>query len=230
MIEAINLVKSYRVGGQTLPAANGVNLSVAKGEIVAVVGHSGSGKTTLLSLLGGLTRPDSGQVSIEGTTIWSLSDNDLSELRNRELGFIYQFSSLIPTLTVQENVCLPSAFGLGLDNLVGRTLGLLEQVGLGDKAHFYPSQLSGGQQRRVAIARAFINSPSIILADEPTGDLDEETEGDIIKLFQQVNREFGTTFVIVTHNKTIATQAHRQLIMKNGVLSEVVSSLQGESS
>jgi len=220
MIEAINLVKSYRVGGQTLPATNGVNLAVGKGEMVAVIGHSGSGKTTLLSLLGGLTRPDSGEVLIGGTTIWSLSDNDLSELRNRELGFIYQFSSLIPTLSVQENVCLPSAFGLGMDNLVGRTLGLLEQVGLADKAHFYPAQLSGGQQRRVAIARAFINSPSIILADEPTGDLDEETEGDIINFFQQVNREFGTTFVIVTHNKTIATQAHRQLVMKNGVLSE----------
>jgi len=223
MIEAINLAKSYRVGGQTLSAANGVNLAVDKGEMVAVIGHSGSGKTTLLSLLGGLTRPDSGQVIIGKTNIWSLSDNDLSELRNRELGFIYQFSSLIPTLSVQDNVCLPSAFGLGLENLIGRTLGLLEQVGLADKAHFYPAQLSGGQQRRVAIARAFINSPSIILADEPTGDLDEETEGDIIKLFQQVNRESGTTFVIVTHNKTIASQAHRQLIMKNGVLNEVES-------
>ncbi len=220
MIEAINLAKSYRVGGQTLSAANGVNLAVDKGEMVAVIGHSGSGKTTLLSLLGGLTRPDSGQVKIGKTNIWSLSDNDLSELRNRELGFIYQFSSLIPTLSVQENVFLPSAFGLGLDNLVGRTLGLLEQVGLADKAHFYPAQLSGGQQRRVAIARAFINSPSIILADEPTGDLDEETEGDIIKFFKQVNRDFGTTFVIVTHNKTIAAQSHRQLVMKNGVLSE----------
>jgi len=227
MIEAINLVKSYRVGGQTLSAANGVNLAVDKGEMLAVVGHSGSGKTTLLSLLGGLTRPDSGEVLIGKTNIWSLSDNDLSELRNRELGFIYQFSSLIPTLSVQENVCLPSAFGLGLENLVGRALGLLEQVGLADKAHFYPAQLSGGQQRRVAIARAFINSPSVILADEPTGDLDEETESDIIKFFQQVNRESGTTFVIVTHNKNIAAQSHRQVVMKDGVLGEGTEKLAG---
>lgn len=222
MIEAKNLSKSYRVGGQVLSAASGVNLSVGKGEMVAVVGHSGSGKTTLLSLLGGLTRPDSGQVLINGTSIWSLSDNELSELRNRELGFIYQFSSLIPTLSVLENVCLPSAFGLGLDKLVDRARGLLEQVGLADKERFYPAQLSGGQQRRVAIARSFINSPSIILADEPTGDLDEETESDIIGFFNRINKEHESTFIIVTHNKTIASQAHRQLVMKNGILSETV--------
>ncbi len=219
MIEAKNLSKSYRVGGQNLAAAVDVNLKVDKGEMVAVVGHSGSGKTTLLSLLGGLTRPDSGEVLIGGNAIWNLSDNELSELRNRELGFIYQFSSLIPTLSVLQNVCLPSAFGRGLDKLQDRARVLLEQVGLSDKAHFYPAQLSGGQQRRVAIARAFIGSPSVILADEPTGDLDEETEADIIRLFRQVNEEQSTTFVIVTHNKSIASQTQRQLTMRDGVLS-----------
>lgn len=218
MIKAINLCKSYRAGGQSLAAADRVNLNVAKGEMVAVVGHSGSGKTTFLSLLGGLTRPDSGQVLIDGVDIWSLSDGAISELRNRKLGFIYQFSSLIPTLSVLENVCLPSVFGPGDDNPTELAKDLLAQVGLADKAGFYPAQLSGGQQRRVAIARAFIGSPALILADEPTGDLDEETEREIINLFRRVNAEQATTFVIVTHNRELATQVHRQVVMKNGVL------------
>jgi putative ABC transport system ATP-binding protein/lipoprotein-releasing system ATP-binding protein len=222
MIEAKNLCKSYRAGGQTLAAADRINLKVAKGEMVAVVGHSGSGKTTLLSLLGGLTRPDSGQVLIDGVDIWSLSDGALSELRNRKLGFIYQFSSLIPTLSVLDNICLPSAFGPGLDNLVARARELLAQVGMADKAGFYPAQLSGGQQRRVAIARAFIGGPAVILADEPTGDLDEDTEREIINLFRRFNQEQATTFVVVTHNREIAAQAHRQLVMKNGVLEAVL--------
>lgn len=220
MIEAKNLCKTYQAGGQTLAAADRVNINVAKGEMVAVVGHSGSGKTTLLSLLGGLTRPDSGQVLIEGVDIWSLGDATLSELRNRKLGFIYQFSSLIPTLSVLDNICLPSVFGPGLDNLTGRAQELLAQVGMADKAGFYPAQLSGGQQRRVAIARAFIGAPAVILADEPTGDLDEATEREIINLFRKFNTEQNTTFVIVTHNREIAAQAHRQLVMKNGVLGE----------
>ncbi|NTV14638.1 MAG: ABC transporter ATP-binding protein [Desulfobulbaceae bacterium] len=218
MIEAINLCKTYRAGGQTLAAADCVNFKVAKGEMVAVVGHSGSGKTTLLSLLGGLTRPDSGQVSIAGVDIWTLSDARLSELRNLKLGFIYQFSSLIPTLSVLDNVCLPSVFGPQTDNPNVLAKELLAQVGLADKADFYPAQLSGGQQRRVAIARAFIGSPAVILADEPTGDLDEDTEREIINLFRRVNAEQATTFVIVTHNREIAAQVDRQLVMKNGVL------------
>jgi len=218
MIEAINLCKTYQAGGQSLAAADRVNIKIAKGEMVAVVGHSGSGKTTLLSLLGGLTSPDSGQVFIDGVDIWSLSDGALSELRNRKLGFIYQFSSLIPTLSVLENVCLPSIFGPGEVNPVERAKDLLEQVGLSDKSGFYPAQLSGGQQRRVAIARAFIGAPAVILADEPTGDLDEETEGEIINLFRRVNAEQATTFVIVTHNREIATKVNRQMVMKNGVL------------
>lgn len=226
MIEARNLCKTYRAGGQTLAAADRVNINVGRGEMVAVVGHSGSGKTTLLSLLGGLTRPDSGQVLIDGVDIWSLADAGLSELRNRKLGFIYQFSSLIPTLSVLDNICLPSAFGPGLDNLTGRATELLARVGLADKAGFYPAQLSGGQQRRVAIARAFICEPAVILADEPTGDLDVETEGEIINLFRWFNAEHSTTFVIVTHNREIAAQAHRQLVMKNGVLGETVLGLQ----
>lgn len=220
MIEARNLCKTYRAGGQLLAAADRIDLLVPKGEMLAVIGHSGSGKTTLLSLLGGLTRPDSGEVLIDGVAIWALADGALSELRNRKLGFIYQFSSLIPTLSVLDNICLPSVFGGNADHLAERARDLLAQVGLADKAGFYPAQLSGGQQRRVAIARAFINSPPVILADEPTGDLDEETEREIIALFRRFNREQATTFVIVTHNREIAAQAHRQLVMRNGLLAE----------
>lgn len=218
MIEAKDLSKSYRAGGQSLAAADRVNLRIAKGEMVAVVGHSGSGKTTLLSLLGGLTRPDGGQVLIDGVDIWRLADAERAELRNRKLGFIYQFSSLIPTLSVLDNVCLPCVFGPKADTPRARAQELLAQVGLADKAGFYPAQLSGGQQRRVAIARAFIGAPAVILADEPTGDLDEQTEAEIINLFRQVNAAQATTFVIVTHNRELAAQVHRQLVMKNGVL------------
>lgn len=222
MIEAKNLYKKYTVEEQSLTVAEGINLVVRKGEMVSIVGHSGSGKTTLLSLLGGLTKPDSGQVMLDGIDIWALGDSKLSELRNRKLGFIYQFSSLIPTLSALDNICLPTAFGTVVEDLADRANDLLAKVGLADKAGFYPSQLSGGQQRRVAIARAFINSPEIILADEPTGDLDEETEREVIDLFRKINKESETTFLIVTHNKEIARCAHRKLTMKNGMLSELV--------
>ncbi|MBU0680813.1 MAG: ABC transporter ATP-binding protein [Proteobacteria bacterium] len=221
MIEARKLCKAYRVQGQSLPAAQDIDLVIHKGEMVSIVGHSGSGKTTLLSLLGGLTRPDSGQVLLDGMDIWSMGDDSLSELRNRKLGFIYQFASLIPTLSALDNICLPTAFGMVSGDIGGLALTLLEKVGLADKAGFYPSQLSGGQQRRVAIARAFINAPEVILADEPTGDLDEETEREVIDLFRQINKESATSFLIVTHNKDIAGRTDRRFTMKNGILSEM---------
>ena len=201
-----------------MKAVDGVTLSVGAGEMVSIVGHSGSGKTTLLSLVGGLTRPTSGTVLIGDRDIWSMADDLRSEFRNKTMNFVYQFSSLIPTLTALENVMLPTAFGVYTGDVESVARELLATVGLAEKANALPSHLSGGQQRRVAIARAFINQPDIILADEPTGDLDEETEGEIISLFKRMNRERGTTFVIVTHNKEIAAQSQRQLRMSNGVL------------
>jgi ABC-type lipoprotein export system ATPase subunit len=224
MIEVRELTKNYSIDGQVLKAADNVSFTVKDGEMVSVIGHSGSGKTTLLSLIGGLTRPDAGRVLINGVDLWSMGDDGMSEFRNRKISFIYQFSSLIPTLTALENILLPTAFGNYGEDLVGYARELLTVVGLQEKMGSYPSHLSGGQQRRVAIARAFINKPEIVLADEPTGDLDEETENDVLGLFHKMNRENKMTFVIVTHNKDIAAQAGKQFKMSNGILTEMTNS------
>ncbi|GBE31276.1 lipoprotein-releasing system ATP-binding protein LolD [bacterium BMS3Bbin05] len=221
MIEVKDLSKTYKVGTDIVKAVDNVSLKVEKGEFLSIVGHSGSGKTTFLSLIGGLTKPDSGTVSIEGTDIWSISDNKLSELRNLKINFIYQFSSLIPTLDVIENVLLPTAFSRDKDKkYCDYAMELIETVGIQDKIKSYPSQLSGGQQRRAAIARAFINRPSIILADEPTGDLDEETEIEIMNLFKEMNKNNGITFLIVTHSSELAKHTNKQYRMLNGKLNE----------
>jgi putative ABC transport system ATP-binding protein/lipoprotein-releasing system ATP-binding protein len=220
VIEIKNITKTYFIDGQIFKAVDNVSLSVRTGEMVSIIGHSGSGKTTLLSLIGGLTRPEAGQVLISDNDIWSMDDRALSMFRNKKISFIFQFASLIPTLTVLENIILPTAFGEHADDIHEYAEELISLVGLREKSGAYPSHLSGGQQRRVAIARAFINRPQIILADEPTGDLDEETEGEIIKLFHDMNEKEKITFLIVTHNKEIAAQTKRQVSMSNGILSE----------
>jgi len=221
LIDVRNITKNYTIDGQMLKAVDGVSFSVKKGEIVSIIGHSGSGKTTLLSLIGGLTRPDSGDVLIGDTNIWSMGDDSLSEFRNRKISFIYQFASLIPTLTSLENIMLPTAFGRYGADTEKYAVELLGLVGLKDKINSYPSHLSGGQQRRIAIARAFINRPEIVLADEPTGDLDEDSEEEVIRLFTRMNAERQMTFIIVTHNRDIAAKTQRQLTMSNGVVSEI---------
>jgi len=226
MIEAKGLTKRYFIGSEEIRAVDNVSLSIKKGEFVSIVGHSGSGKTTLLSLLGGLTRPDTGSIHIDGIDILSLKDNELSEYRNEKVSFIYQFSSLIPTLTALENVILPTIFfkkKIG-GNLIDKAKELLSLVGLKDKFNAYPSQLSGGQQRRVAIARAFINDPELVLADEPTGDLDEDTEKEVMDLFERFNREMGITFILVTHNRELAKGAKRRFQMISGRINEVLQS------
>jgi len=211
------LSKRYLAGQQEVLACDDVTLHIGQGDFVSIVGHSGSGKTTLLSLIGGLTRPDSGTVVVDGVDLWAIDDDRLSELRGQTMNFIYQFASLIPTLTAAENVLLPSLFGVRKKTSAdaGR---LLELVGLGDKLAAYPSELSGGQQRRGAIARSFLNDPRLILADEPTGDLDEETEAEIMHLFKSMNRERQVTFVLVTHNLSLAARTNKVFQMNNGRL------------
>jgi putative ABC transport system ATP-binding protein/lipoprotein-releasing system ATP-binding protein len=219
--ELIEITKTYPVGGEHITAVNNVSLVIEKGDFISIAGHSGSGKTTLISIIGGILSPASGKVFFDGTDICSLNDERLSEYRNSKIGFIFQFASLLPNLTAKENVQLPCIFSrekkICRDNPAKECL---EKVGLGDKINAYPSQLSGGEQRRVAIARAFINSPAMILADEPTGDLDEATESDIMELFKRVNHEQGTTFVIVTHNPDIANECRKKYRMSRGVLTQ----------
>jgi ABC-type lipoprotein export system ATPase subunit len=219
MIELRQLSKTFSVSRSPVPALRTLDLEIPSGQFVSIVGHSGSGKSTLLSLIGGLARPDTGTVTVDGVDIWGFDDRSRSRLRNEKFGFIYQFASLLPTLTAAENVLVPTVFGAARPR--SEALHLLERVGLGDKADRYPSQLSGGEQQRVAIARAFINEPRIVLADEPTGELDEETESSIMDFLQEVNRESGVTIVMVTHSSELAVRAGRRVRMKNGSVEEV---------
>ncbi len=223
MIEVREVTKIYHAGGQEILAVDHASFRCQKGDYISIIGHSGCGKTTLLSLIGGLTRPDSGDILIDGSSILSLSDDRLSEFRNTRLNFVFQFASLIPTLTALENVMLPVIFSPQKRDgnaVKEEAVRLLDAMGLKDKINSYPSQLSGGQQRRVAIARSFINNPEIILADEPTGDLDEDTEADVIRFFKRLNEEKGITFIVVTHSSTIANEAKRVMRMHNGRLIE----------
>jgi ABC-type lipoprotein export system ATPase subunit len=214
MIRLEALGKRYK----NVAVLNRVSLTVDDGAFVIITGRSGGGKTTLLSIAGALTRPDEGTVYIDGVDILQLPEPELAALRNRKIGFVFQFPSLIAPLTVLDNVLLPVAFSDRTPNHADRDLAeaLLEQVGITGKNALYPSQLSGGQQRRVAIARAMMNRPSIILADEPTGDLDETTEAEIMTLFQNINRR-GTTVVMVTHALDYSGLG-RAYVLKNGDL------------
>jgi putative ABC transport system ATP-binding protein/lipoprotein-releasing system ATP-binding protein len=216
MIELKGLSKRYTVSGTVIQALRPLDLTIGEGEFVSIVGHSGSGKSTLLSLVGGIARPDTGAVHVAGKDLHALEDAALARLRNELFGFVYQFPSLIPTLNAVENVLLPTAFGARRTE--EHAVALLGQVGLGDKVARYPAQLSGGEQQRVAIARAFVHDPRILLADEPTGDLDEETEAEIMSFFERMNRERGVTTVMVTHSSDLALRARVRLRMKLGAV------------
>ena len=214
-----NVTKTYLVDAVPLDAVRTVSLRIEKGDFISIVGHSGSGKTTLLSMIGGITRPSSGRVLFEGEDIYAAASDRVSEYRSEKIGFMFQFASLLPILTVKENLLLPTVFrpiAAGQETVKAEEL--LRMVGLSDKINAYPAQLSGGQQRRVAIARAFMNDPALVLADEPTGDLDEETEGDMMRFFKTMNDAKGVTFIMVTHNTDLASQTKRQLRMSQGAL------------
>lgn len=219
MIRLENVTKVYDLGrGSSVTAVRGATLEIESGEFAVIVGRSGSGKTTLLNLAAGLTRPTSGQVALEGVDLWRLNDQQQSHMRNQKIGFVFQFPSLLPTLTVLENVILPTMFGFdGRDGEVReRAKALLFKVGLADKLSAYPRQLSAGQQQRVVIARSLINQPQVLLADEPTSNLDEKTELEIIGLFRDLHASLGLTFVLVTHTRQLISPGMRTIEMADG--------------
>jgi putative ABC transport system ATP-binding protein/lipoprotein-releasing system ATP-binding protein len=222
MIDLQNVMKHYQLSGDVLVrAVENANFKIVDGEFVLIVGRSGSGKTTLLSLIGGLTKPTSGKVVINETDIWTLRDSQQSMFRAEKIGFVFQIPSLIPTMTVIDNVRLPTMFAQSKENVGERALKLLELVGLTQKIEAYPAQLSVGQQKRVALARALINNPKILLADEPTSDLDKATELEIMTLMQQIHADGPRTIIMVTHNLDLAKYGTQVYRMANGILEKV---------
>jgi putative ABC transport system ATP-binding protein len=214
--------KHYHMGGETVRALDGVNLEIRRGEYVSIMGPSGSGKTTLFNVVGGLTKPTDGEVFIDKTDISRLGPNDLAWLRCRKIGYIFQTFNLIPIMTALQNVTLPMIFaGLDRGGREARGMELLEMVGLGDRASHKPTELSGGQQQRVAIARAFANQPAIVLADEPTGNLDLKTGMDIIRLLIQMNRTQGVTIMCNTHDLKIIDASDRIVWIRDGQVDRI---------
>jgi lipoprotein-releasing system ATP-binding protein len=213
MLVARNLTKNY----SNLQVLKGVDISVSKGEIVTIVGSSGAGKSTLLHLLGTLDAPSSGEVWLHDTNLTALKGNALADFRNRHIGFIFQFHHLLPEFTALENVCIPGFIaGTPTSQVQKRALTLLETLGLKDRTDHKPNQLSGGEQQRVAVARALINNPDIVMADEPTGNLDSKNARELHQLFLELRDRLSQTFIIVTHNEELAPLSDRQLVMKDG--------------
>ncbi|MFA5339887.1 MAG: ABC transporter ATP-binding protein [Candidatus Omnitrophota bacterium] len=216
MIEARALRKVYKNGAKELEVLKGVDLKVKRSEVLAVLGPSGAGKSTLLHLLGGLDSPTAGEVLIGGTDIYALGDNERAKIRNRKIGFVFQFYHLLPEFDALENVILPLMIKGGGRDLRERGAGLLKAVGLEDRMNHRPGQLSGGEQQRVAIARALINEPELLLCDEPTGNLDSESGENIIELLWELNKSRKMTLMIVTHDAQIAKAAQRVLHIRDG--------------
>jgi putative ABC transport system ATP-binding protein len=224
MIEARQLGRDYSAGRRKLTVLDGIDLDVARGEIVAVTGPSGSGKSTLLGLLAGLDRPSRGRVAIAGTELGGLDEDRLSAFRGRHIGFVFQSFQLLPTLSAIENVRVPAEL-LGQRRVSGPAADLLRRVGLADRAHHYPAQLSGGEMQRVAIARAVITAPPVILADEPTGNLDSRSGEDVLALLFELGAD--SAIVLVTHNPAIAARADREVRLRDGRVEEVVAHRRG---
>jgi putative ABC transport system ATP-binding protein len=217
ILHVADLGKTYQSAGRTLTVLDHINFSVVTGSTNAIVGPSGSGKTTLLGLCAGLDRASSGVIALSGIDLGSLNEDKRAQVRNQFVGFIFQNFQLLPTLTALENVMVPLELR-GEKNCKSRALNLLDKVGLVDRGHHYPAQLSGGEQQRVSLARAFSNQPKILFADEPTGNLDAETSEKVIKLLFDLNREAGTTLVVVTHDLDLAARTQRIIRIKGGKL------------
>lgn len=220
VIEAENIVKVYRMGEVDVHALRGISLSVKRGEVLSIMGPSGSGKSTFMNILGALDRPTSGTYYLNGQRVSDLKDDELAIIRNREVGFVFQTFNLLARHTALANVELPMRYAGIVNGRRAKAIAALESVGLGDRLHHRPNELSGGQQQRVAIARALINQPAIILADEPTGNLDSKSGSEILQILLGLNRELGTTLIFVTHDMEIAGQTRRIISLRDGQIVE----------
>jgi putative ABC transport system ATP-binding protein len=218
IIQLQDIRKNYYLGKQVIEVLKGISLSIDKGEYVALMGPSGSGKSTLMNIVGCLDTPTAGNYILNGQDVSKMVDNDLAEVRNKEIGFVFQQFNLLPRLTAAENVALPLVYaGVSKKQRMERAMAVLDKVNLADRSHHRPNELSGGQNQRVAIARALVNDPSIILADEPTGNLDTKTSHEIMDIFGKIHTS-GNTVVLVTHEEDIANHAHRIIRLRDGVI------------
>ncbi len=215
------LEKTYSQGPQLVRVLKGINLEIVAGEQIAIVGSSGSGKTTLLNLLGGLDLPSSGSVTIAGKDLATVNETERGLLRNKHLGFVYQFHHLLGEFSALENVCMPLLIaGMGIQSASDKSAAILKKVGLGERFEHRPSELSGGERQRVAIARALVTEPKCVLLDEPTGNLDKHSAADIHKLMNELNAALAISFIVVTHDEQLANSMHRKLTLEDGVLNE----------
>ena len=219
MIELRDIRKTF----DSLQVLKGIDLSIGRGEIVSIVGPSGAGKTTLLQIMGSLDRPDSGQVNYDGTDLFSLSERRLAQFRNRNIGFVFQFHQLLPEFTLEENVAIPAMIGgESRSAAIDKARRLISYLGLSERASHKPAQLSGGERQRAAVARALVRDPKVILADEPSGSLDSHNREELHRLFFDLRRDLGQTFVIVTHDENLAAQADRTVEMRDGQITEII--------
>ena len=219
VIEIENIKKIYRMGETEVAALRGVSLQIDQGEMVAIMGPSGSGKSTLMNIIGCLDQPSEGTYRLDGTDVHKMDDDQLAEIRNKKIGFVFQSFNLLPRTSALDQVELPMVYA-GTPDRRKRALDALQQVGLGERVHHRPNELSGGQQQRVAIARALVNKPAIILADEPTGNLDSVSGEEIMRIFQRLNQEEGMTIILVTHEPDIAAHAKRVIHVKDGKIAD----------